>query len=83
MHYDIEQRFAARTCIVVVVATNESNMASYFPKEGNLNGSDATMCSDVAGPLSSGSGDCFELSYRSNKANTESLFKATEYWPPS
>lgn len=27
----------ARTCIVVVVVTNESNMASYFFEEGNLN----------------------------------------------
>ena len=30
-------------------------------------GSNADMCSDVAGPLSSGSGDLFELSDRSNK----------------
>ena len=30
--------FAARTCIVVVVVTNESNMASYFPEAGNSNG---------------------------------------------
>ena len=41
--------FAARTSIVGVVATNEYNMAS-------------DMCSDVAGPSSSGSGDLFELS---------------------
>ena len=27
----------ARTCIVVVVVKNESNMASYFFEEGNLN----------------------------------------------
>ena len=57
--------FAARTCIVVVVVTNESNMASYFPEAGNLNGSNANMCSDVAEPSSSGSGDLFELSDRS------------------
>ena len=58
--------FAVRTCIVGVVVTNESNMASYFPEAGNLNGSNADMCSDVAGPSSSGSGDLFELSDRSN-----------------
>ena len=38
--------FAARTCIVGVVVMNESNMASYWPKAGNLNGSMQT-CSDV------------------------------------
>ena len=37
-------------------------MASYFSGAGNLNGSDAYMCSDVAGPSSSGSGDLCELS---------------------
>ena len=42
--------FAARTCIVGVVVTNEYNMASYFPVAGNFNGSNANMCSDVAGP---------------------------------
>ena len=51
---------------MVVVVTHESNMASYFSEAGNLNGSNAYMCSDVAGPLSSGSGDLFELSERSN-----------------
>ena len=42
--------FASRTCIVVIVVTHESNMASYFPEGGNLNGRNADMCSDVAGP---------------------------------
>ena len=46
---------ATRTCIVGVIVTNESNMASYFPEAGNLNGSNAGMCSEVAGPSSSGS----------------------------
>ena len=59
--------FAARKCIVGVVVTNESNVASYFPEAGSLNGSNANMCSDVAGPSSSGSGDLFELSDRWNK----------------
>ena len=42
-------------------------MASYFPKAGNLNGSNADMCSDEAGPSSSGSGDLFELLDNSNE----------------
>ena len=42
---------------MVVVVTHESNVASYFPEAGNLNGRNADMCSDVAGPSSSGSGD--------------------------
>ena len=48
-------------CIVVVVVTHVFDMASYFPAKGNLNGSNAKICSDVAGPLISGSGDLFEL----------------------
>ena len=56
--------FAAGTCIVGVVFKNESNMASYFAEAGNLNCSNADMCSGVAGPSSSGSGDLFELSDR-------------------
>ena len=76
--------FAAQTCIVVVVVTNESNMASYFPEAGNLNGSNTEMCYDVAGPSSSGSGDLFELSDRSDKTDPESLnSRAKHYRPPS
>ena len=44
-------------------------MASYFPEAGNLNGSNAGTCSDVAEPSSSGFGDLFELSDKSNKTN--------------
>ena len=51
---------------MVVVVTHESNTASYFTEEGNLNYSNAYMCSDVAGPASNRSGDLFELSNRSN-----------------
>ena len=51
---------------MVVVVTNESNMASYFPEAGNLNGRNTDMCSDVAEPPSGGTGDLFELSGRSN-----------------
>ena len=42
---------------MVVVVTHEFNMASYFPETGNLNGSNADTCSDMAGPSKSGSGD--------------------------
>ena len=52
--------FAAPTCAVRVLVTNKSNMASYFPKARNLNGSNA----DVAGPSSSGSGNLLEFSER-------------------
>ena len=52
---------------MVVVVTNESNMASYFPRAGNLNGSSADMCFDMAGPSRSSLGDLFELSDRSNE----------------
>ena len=41
---------------MVVLVTNESNMTSYFPEAGNLNDSNADMCSDVAGPSSIRSG---------------------------
>ena len=56
--------FAAPTCAVRVLVTNGSNMASYFPEARNLNGSNADMCSDVAGPSSSNSGNLLELSER-------------------
>ena len=52
---------------MVVVVTNESNMASYFPEAGNLDGNNADMCSDVTGPSRSSSVDLFELSDGSNK----------------
>ena len=50
---------------MVVEVTHESYMASYFPEAGNLNDSNADMCSDVAVPLTSGPGDLFEPSDRS------------------
>ena len=49
---------------MVVVVTHEFNMASYFPEARGLNGTNADMCSDVAGSSISGSGDLFELSDR-------------------
>ena len=51
---------------MVVVVTHESNVASYFPEAGNLNGRNGDMCSAVAGTTSSLSRDIFELSGRSN-----------------
>ena len=38
---------------------NEFNMALYFPKAGNVNGSNVDMCSGVAGLLSSSSSALF------------------------
>ena len=61
MHNDVKQWFRSSKCIVVVVVTNKSNMASNFPETGNLNGN-IDVCSDVAGPSSS---------------DPESLYRAT------
>ena len=68
MHNDLRQCFRGTnvhcgSCIV----TNESNMGSYFPEAGNLIEINADMCSDVARMSSSGSGDLFEFSDRSNE----------------
>ena len=52
---------------MVIVVTNEFNMASYFHEAGNLNGSNAEIFSDVAGPSSSSSYEFFELLDRSNQ----------------
>ena len=82
MHNNVKQCFRGSN-VHCGSCTDESNMASYFPEEGNLNGRNTDMCSDVAGPSSSGSGDLFELSERSNKADPESLNRADHYWPPS
>ena len=38
-----------------------------FPEAGNLNGSNADMCSDMAGPSTRGSGDLLEFSDKSNE----------------
>ena len=57
--------FVAQMCMVGVVVTNESNMVLYFLEAGNLTGSNADMCSDVAGPFCSFLSNLFELSDRS------------------
>ena len=46
---------------------NESNIAPYFPEAGNLNSSNADICSIVVGLSISVSGDLFELLDRSNR----------------
>ena len=79
----LNNAFAARKCVVGVVVTNESNVASYFPEAGNLNGSSADMCSDLAGPSTSGSDDLFEPSDRSNETYPGTLNRAMHYRPPS
>ena len=58
-------------------------MSSKCPETLNLNDSDADMCSDVAGPSSSCSGDLFDLSDMSNKTYPELLNRAPHYWLPS
>ena len=50
---------------MVVVVKHEFNMV-YFPKVGNLNGSNTDISSDVAGSSISASGNLFELSDRSH-----------------
>ena len=75
----------AQMGIVGVVVMKESNMAPYFPKVGNLNGSCTDMHS-VAGPLSSSSGNLFALSDRSNKTLDPVLLpfpSLLAQWPPS
>ena len=44
---------------MVVVITHKFNVASFFPEAGNLNSSNADMCSDVARPSISGSGSIY------------------------
>ena len=46
---------------MVVVVTHESNMASYILEPGNLKSRNVCLCSDVAGPSSSGSGICLSF----------------------
>ena len=67
-------------CIVGVVVTNETNMASFFPEAGNFNASNADMCSGVAGPSSSGSGDLFDFG---SSSRSSSLLLLPLVAPPS
>ena len=53
--------FAARTCIVVVVVTHESNMASYFSEAENLNGKNADMIVMWLGRRVVARGNCFSF----------------------
>ena len=69
MHNDVKQCFHGSN-VHGGSCSHKSNMASYSFEAGNLNGSNADMRSDVAGPPSSGSSDLFELSHRSNETIT-------------
>ena len=60
-HNDIKQRFCGSNGIVGVVVTNDSNMVSFFPEVGNLNGSNANICSDVAGHQVAVRAICFDF----------------------
>ena len=75
--------FAAQMCILVVEVKNESNIPSYLPAVGSLKGRNTYMCSDVAGPSSSGSSDLFELSDMSNETVNLLYPHHLHYWPPS
>ena len=55
---------------------NRKLRAGFFPDAGNLNASNADMCSDTAGPSNSGSGVLFELLDRS-KSHTFTISATT------
>ena len=59
MHNDVKQCFRG----------SNVHCGSCSNEEGNLNDSNANICSDVVGTSSSGSGDLFELSDWSNKTD--------------
>ena len=61
---------------MVVVVTHELNMASYFPEARNLNESNGDICSDVAGPSISGSGDLFGFQI-DHRSRTFTIFPTT------
>ena len=66
MHNDVKQCFSGSNVHGDSCSNAGVQYEPYFPEAGNLNGRNAEMCSDVVGPSSSGSGDLFELSDRSN-----------------
>ena len=63
MHNDV-RAFAARNVHSGSCTESRTNSIGR-PEEENLNGSNADMSSDMAGPSSSGLGDLFELSDKS------------------
>ena len=65
MHNDIKQYFCGSNVHCGSCSHVRIQYGVAFPEAGNLNGSNADMCSVVARPLSSGSGDLFEFSDRS------------------
>ena len=52
-------------------------MALYFPKAEKSNGSNADMCSDVAGPLISGSGDFICLTFQKDHRSRTFIISPT------
>ena len=62
MHNDVKQCFCSSNvhCGSQVVM-HEFNMASYFLEAEKINGRNADMCSDMAGPSISGSGDLLSI----------------------
>ena len=62
MHNDVKQYFSGTNVHCWSCSHKLFQNGVVFPKARNLNGSNANMGSDVAGPFSSGSCDLFELS---------------------
>ena len=61
MHNDVKQCFRGSNLHCGSCSNERINMASNFPEAGNLNGSNADKCSDVAGPSSTSPGDLFDF----------------------
>ena len=66
MHNDVKQCFCCSNVRCGSCSLARIQYGVVFPRSGNLNDRNAEMCSDVAGPSSSGLRDLFELSDRSN-----------------
>ena len=70
-HNDVKQCFCGSNVHCGSYSHARIQYSVVFPLAENLN---ADMCSDMAGPSSSGSGDLFELSDRSNTMHRYSDF---------
>ena len=79
IHNDVKQYFRGSNVLCGSCSHKRIQYGVLFPEARNLSGSNAGMCSDVAGPSSSGSGDLFELSDRSNKTITLILPPLLDY----
>ena len=65
MHNDVKHCFVDSNVHCGSCSHERIQYGIVFPGSGKFNGSNADICSDVAGPLSSGLGYLFELSDRS------------------